>query len=314
MYIDIAFCFDHNLIRQVQVAVASLLDCIVTDQVHYHIYCICTEAASQVEGRLRQIVERRDGESVLTVKVVDNLYENAYEVRGISTGAYLRLMLHRLLPDVDRILYADIDVLFREELARLWEVDLSDHILAAVKGMVNCADKWEWNSDRAYWHCLEDMKGNYINSGVLLLNLAQIRRRNLEEAWNRWAQEKLYYQDQDILNLTCKGEIVYLPLKYNCFAYIGEEDHATLIREGIFTEGECREAVEHPVIIHYAGDKPWKRYDTNLGYLWWDYVKSQPDLKDLFDETAARRNHGPTLRERAVRKLKRMVKRSTEIE
>ena len=108
MYIDIAFCFDHNLIRQVQVAVASLLDCIVTDQVHYHIYCICTEAASQVEGRLRQIVERRDGESVLTVKVVDNLYENAYEVRGISTGAYLRLMLHRLLPDVDRILYAEI--------------------------------------------------------------------------------------------------------------------------------------------------------------------------------------------------------------
>ena len=68
------------------------------------------------------------------------------------------------------------------------------------------------------------------------------------------------------------------------------------------------------MIIHYAGDKPWKRYDTNLGYLWWDYVKSQPDLKDLFDETAARRNHGPTLRERAVRKLKRMVKRSTEIE
>lgn len=313
MYIDIAFCFDHNLIRQVQVAVASLLDHTVTDRVHYHIYCICTETASQAESRLQQIVARRDRQSVLSVHVADNLYENAYEVRGITSGAYLRLMLHRLLPDVDKILYTDIDVLFQDELTKLWEVDLEGCVLAAVKGMVNCSDKWEWNSDRSYWHCLDDMRGNYINSGVLLLNLAEVRRRNLEEAWNKWAQEKLYYQDQDILNLTCKGLIRYLPLRYNCFAYIGEEDRVRLAREGIFTEEECREAAKRPAIIHYAGDKPWKRYDTGLGFLWWEYVNGQSDLQGLFDEAAARRYHGPTLWERAVRKLKRIMNNKEEI-
>lgn len=64
---------------------------------------------------------------------------------------------------------------------------------------------------------------------------------------------------------------------------------------------------EHPAIIHYAGDKPWKRYDTNLGYLWWDYVNSQPDLQGLFDEKKARKYHGPTLFERAVRKIKKLI-------
>ena len=116
MYINIAFCFDHNLIRQVQVAAASLLDHARTERVHYHIYCICTEEASLAEDRLRRIVRTRDRESVLTVKVAENLYQDAYEVRGISSGAYLRLMLHRLLPQLDKILYTDVDVLFQSDL------------------------------------------------------------------------------------------------------------------------------------------------------------------------------------------------------
>ena len=61
------------------------------------------------------------------------------------------------------------------------------------------------------------------------------------------------------------------------------------------------------MIIHYAGDKPWKRYDTNLGYLWWDYVNSQPGLQGMFDEEKARKYHGPTLLERGIRKLRKIV-------
>lgn len=309
MYINIAFCFDYNLIRQVQVAVASLLDYAGVMKTHYHIYCVCTKDAQQVEQKLRQIMEVRDKESTLTMRAAENLYQNAYEVRGISTGAYLRLMLHRLLPEVDKVLYTDIDVLFREDLKEIWQMELEDCVLAAVKGAVNRSDKWEWNSDRPYWYHLESMKGRYINSGVLLLNLAEIRRRNLEEKWISWAKQRLYYQDQDILNITCQDAIRYLPLKYNYFAYIEEKEYENFVCEGIFTRQECEAAREHPVIIHYAGDKPWKRYDTNLGYLWWDYVNSQVELKGLFDEKAARRYHGPTLWERGKRKLKKMISR-----
>lgn len=306
MYINIAFCFDEKIAEQVRVAVASLLDCTMTDDVHYHIYCICTEEAAYIETPLAQMIEVRDRESTLTVKAVENLYQGAYEVRGISAGTYLRLMLHRILPDVDKVLYTDVDVLFRDSLADLWQTNLEDYVLAAVKGAVNLADKWEWNSSRPYWKYLERMRGRYINAGVTLLNLAKIRESNLEEQWNAWAKEKLYYQDQDILNITCQNAIWYLPPKYNFLAYMDQSEYDTLVREGIFTAEECRDALEHPAIIHYAGDKPWKRYDTNLGYLWWDYVNSQPDLAGLFDEKKARKYHGPTFCERVVRKLKKL--------
>lgn len=307
MLINIAFCFDENLVEQVKVAIASLLDYGVTEQVHYNIYCVCTKEAAYIETQLARIVETRDRKSLFNLKVARNLYGDAYEVRGITSGAYLRLMLHRILPDVDKIIYVDIDVLFCGDLLQIWQTDMTDYAVAAVKGPVNLSDKWEWNRSRPYWQSLEGIKGGYINSGVLVLNLQEIRRRNLEVQWNAWTKEKLYYQDQDILNITCQGAIRYLPPRYNRLAYLEKEDYDRLVSEAVFTRQECDEAMAHPVILHYAGDKPWKRYDTSLGGLWWEYVNSQPDLKDLFDEKQARKYHGPTLMERGIRKFKKLV-------
>lgn len=305
--IKVAFCFDENLTDQVLVTAASLLDRGRTEQTHYDIYCICTKAAGIVRERLEAVLRARDRESALHLCCVDNPYGDSYEVRGISAGTYLRLMLHRFLPEVDKILYMDVDVLLCGSLLPLWRTDLSGSLLAAVKGAVNLSDKWEWNSARPYWKLLEGQKGSYINAGVTLLNLEEIRKQRMEERWNELAREKLYYQDQDILNITCRDRIVYLPPVYNRLAYMEDNDYNRFVEEGVFTAKECEEAMRSPVIIHYAGDKPWKRYDTNLGSLWWDYVNSQPDLRGLFDEAAARSYHGPALWERGLRKIKNML-------
>lgn len=298
-----AFCFDQNLTAQVQVAVTSLLTAFVGEDVQLEVHCVCTKEACVVEEPLGGLMKKIDGTAKLVMHCVENLYADAYEVRGISAGAYLRLLLHRVLPDIDKVLYLDVDILVRESLLSMWKTDLGSNLLAAVKGPVNLSDKWEWNSPRPYWKHLEPMRGRYINAGVTLLDLSKIRERNLEEQWKKWAKEKLYYQDQDILNITCRDVIYYLSPRYNRLAYMSEADYAGFVREGIFTEQECEEALASPVIIHYAGDKPWKRYDTNLGDRWWTYVNSRPELKGLFDEAAARRYHGPTILERGLRKL-----------
>lgn len=301
----VVFCFDENLVAQVQAAAASLLDARGLDD-HFEIHCVCTEAAGGVKTPLEHVIKRRDPASVLVMHCMENPYENAYQVRNISAGTYLRLALPGLLPEVDRILYMDADVLVRESLTPLWETPMGGMALAAVKGAVNLSDKWEWNSERPYWHLLSGAKGGYINAGVTLLHLSEIRKRGLDVRWHELTGEKFYYQDQDILNITCQGAISYLPPKYNRLAYLEDKDFGQFVTEGIYTREEAREAQQSPAIIHYAGDKPWKRYDTNLGSLWWDYINAQPDLKDLFDEEKARRYHGPTLIGRAVRRVKRI--------
>lgn len=307
MLIQIAFCFDENLVNQIRVTIASLLDSNQDPEVHYEIYCICTRAAMTAEEPLQQITAARDAKSRLHMKCIENPYENSYKVRGITTGTYLRLLLHKLLPDVDKVIYTDVDVFFCSSLRPVWEVPIDGYVLAGVASPVNLTDKWEWNSDRPYWHHLADMKGKYINAGVTLMNLAEIRSRQLEIQWNRWAKEKLYYQDQDILNITCKGSIYYLPPKYNMLAYMTESLCEDAVAEHMYTREEYKEALEHPVIIHYAADKPWRRYDTKWGYLWWDYVNRQPELQGLFDEEKARKYHGPTFWEKVIRKIRKIT-------
>lgn len=303
------FCFDENLTAQVQAAAASLLAAHTAGDSCWEIHCVCTKKAGVVEGPLGRLMRKIDETAELVMHCVENPYAEAYQVRGISAGTYLRLALPRLLPDVDRILYLDADVLVRDSLLPLWDTPLDGMVLAAVKGAVNLSEKWEWNSDRPYWQLLAGMKGGYINAGVTLLNLAEVRKRGLEERWNELTKQKLYYQDQDILNITCQGAVAYLPPKYNRLAYLSDEGYRQFTAEGIFTEAECAEAQENPIIIHYAGDKPWKRYDTNLGRLWWDFVNGYPELAALFDEEKARKYHGPTFFERCLRKLRKLLSR-----
>lgn len=302
------FCFDENLTAQVQVAAASLLIACKGD-IPCEIHCVCTAAAAGVEEELSRVLGGIDKTAGLVMHCVENPYAKAYQVRDISAGTYLRLALPGLLPEIDKILYMDADVLVRDSLLSLWRTPLEGKALAAVKGAVNLSEKWKWNSGRSYWHLLSGMKGGYINAGVTLLNLAQIRARGLAEQWDALAEQKFYYQDQDILNMTCKGAIAYLPPRYNRLAYLEPGDWEQLIEEGVYTKQEWEEALENPAILHYAGDKPWKRYDTNLGAVWWDFVKAHPELTRLFDEEKARKYHGPTLAERAVRKVKKLMSR-----
>lgn len=289
-------------------AAASLLDACCFET-HCELHFVCTPRAGGVEEPLVRIAKARDPASTVIMHCVENPYAGAYQVRDISAGTYLRLALPRLLPDVEKILYMDADVLVRESLLPVWETAVEEKVLAAVRGAVNLSEKWDWNSDRPYWNRLAGMKGGYINAGVTLLNLSEARKRGLTDRWDALVEEKFYYQDQDILNITCQGAVAYLPPKYNRLAYLEEKDFDQFIREGVYTQEECREAIRSPAVIHYAGDKPWKRYDANLGNVWWDYVKGQPELKNLFDEDRARRYHGPNLAERALRKVKRMMNR-----
>ncbi len=47
-------------------------------------------------------------------------------------ATWYRIFLPDLLPEVDRILFLDADLLALDSLAPLWETDLSEHYLAAV--------------------------------------------------------------------------------------------------------------------------------------------------------------------------------------
>ena len=304
--IPIVFCFDQNLTSQIQVTIASLLD--NRKDAHYNIYCICSGEAYKVEQKLREVIQRRDKESELIILRSDSIYQNSYQRGSITAGTYIRLTIPGILTELDKVIYTDVDVMFRDSLSSLWETDIGDSMLGAVRGAVNFDSQWKLNSKRDYWHLLSDMKGRYINAGVTVMNLKKMRKRDIESEWQKYSKERFHYQDQDILNITCKDSILYLHPRYNVQAYMDDKEYEQFVTYGIYSESEILEAQNNPVIYHFTADKPWKRYDLYRNDIWWDYVNSQEDLRDLFDEDVAKSYHGPGIVTRGIRKIKKILR------
>ncbi len=282
--INVVFCFDNRIVNQAKVAILSLVQEMEKDNLALHVHCLCSNGAEVCQHDLERLLKKYSPDSKLTVRTIDdNPYMNSYEVREITTATYLRLILPSLLPDTDKIIYFDVDLLFLDSIRDIWEQDISDYYVLGVKGSVNTAESWGRNSKRDYWHLLEGQKGKYVNAGVLVMNLAKMREDSIQEKWLSMADEKFYYQDQDIINISCKDKIGYIPPKYNFQACVSKEDYKKYVSEGIFTEEELYESFEAPVIIHYSGEKPWNNCYTNLANLWWDYVENNNDLKVLFN-------------------------------
>ena len=279
--IQIAFCFDIRMFAPACVSVASLMDS-KNEEDHYDIHCIVDEDSMNKRERLLKIVKHRDSDSSISFYPAPNTFASAYETRGISKATYMRFAIHKIIPNIDKVIYSDVDVLFCDSLKELWETDIENYYFAGVKGTNNFDDKWESYKSYDYYSELDGLKGKYINAGILLMNLRRIRESMIEEEWIERSNRHYEYQDQDIINITCKNQILLLPLKYNLAAYLIPKWFKKYYIQGLYSKKECISAYKSPVILHYAGDKPWEKRNSHRADIWWNYVLSQEDIVDLF--------------------------------
>ena len=173
---------------------------------------------------------------------------------GITKAAYYRLMLSEILPaSIHKILYLDGDLIVRGSLLPLWETDISGHaIAAATDGLCGRIE--------IYNRLRYPIEKGYFNSGVLLVNLDFWRHRAALELFNHFIinhAERIRLWDQDVLNCVFQDNKIMIPIKYNLssgFLYVSPEfDYWKY-------EKELVEAIRDPVVVHFAGAKPWDAY------------------------------------------------------
>lgn len=252
--IPIVFSTDHNYVMPAGVTIASLL--LHRGDVNYHIYILCApDVTSEDRDMLRNQVHALSPESKIEFVNMGDKFKNGFEVREISTACYYRLMIPWLLPEVDKIIYCDVDIIFLCSLKELYEVDLGDNLVAG-------STPGKWVVMKRYFEKIGIDYHYYINSGVLVINSKLQRENGLDKEYDRLSRKKFLYQDQDIINLACKGRISYFDSRYNMMPQLyGKESRFS-----------------KDVIIHYAGDKPWKNF-TYAWVQWWD-VYNQSVFKD----------------------------------
>ena len=284
--IPVAFALDENYVLPTIVSITSMLENKCPDT-FYDIYIL--ENSLSEKSKEKFIWEFHAEHYALSFIPLDvQLFKQYVTCEAWPETIFARYLIPTILSKHEKCIYLDGDTLILEDLGPLYEVELADNYFGAVKSpFMNfrmAAEKESWiEIDRELFllQC--------FNSGVLVMNIALMRRDNLlpvllEETRN--IASKLpaggWFGDQDVLNKVCAAKVTYLPLKYNFYVSTEEVFSSVYpVYPFCFDKITIDEAFASPTIIHYSLDeKPWKYANA-------EEVYAQPfkeNYRELWDQ------------------------------
>lgn len=272
--IPIVFAFDNNLAFPAAVCIYSLLSS-AKSSTAYDIYVLFRKGKPLNLSLVDKVLKEFPGNTLKT-REVDDIFDKSFEIRGITTAAYYRLLIPDMFPEYDRVIYSDVDVIFRQDLSDVYKMDIGNNLLAGVNNLAHI----DCDLKNHYEGTLGLDSAGIICSGFLLMNCKAMRQEGLVRKFVKLSGKQYKFQDQDILNIACAGRISMLEPIYSLLTYIivysivnGKNSFLPL-----WSADEINEALTGGN-MHYNGQKPWKGYCLNFD-LWWEYYRKSP----IFDE------------------------------
>ena len=239
----------------------------------YIYYFFCTEELNDVgKCQLERLRKKYTNINLNVICVPEKMFQGAKMglLGDYSTIAtYLRLFIPYLLENIDKCIFLDADIIVCDDLSELFNIDTTDCYVAGVRDFIISTTKVE---ERKKTLQIESMD-SYLYAGVLLMNLEKIRKDFNIEIFYKDMKVGYPLEDQDIINKRFFGKIKKIQLKYNLLnRYLYRPD---LLSEEVYTKKDINEAVEHPVIIHFPGErKPWIFRRAKGCEKWWKYAES----------------------------------------
>ncbi|HEX3045267.1 MAG TPA: glycosyltransferase [Bacillota bacterium] len=194
------------------------------------------------------------GCSLQFLTIEPKLYEKFGASPSNSPATYFRIFLPELLElSITKVIYLDCDLVVKGDIVKLWEVDVSQYLIAAVEdaGIENCG-KYGMDIKRSLGLTRTT---KYFNAGVLVMNLTKWRQEHIPEKVSDFLiknSNKTIFADQDGLNVVLANQWLVLPNEWNQQVAVFEFMSQTKERK------DMASAIQNPLIIHYTkGSKPW---------------------------------------------------------
>lgn len=264
---NILVTLDKNYLRPLCVMLASLF--INHPGESFDIYLITDDLTDEMLSGISRMCQRFDSR-LHRIEADASSFSSAPTLRYYSRAMYYRLLAADLLPDtLSRIIYLDPDILIVNSLRPLYDMDMSDCLYAACihKGLIPLSTPV--NKIRLSTYEAE----GYFNSGMLLMNLPEIRSRVHAHdifAYTEKNQHLLVLPDQDILNGLYGDQI--LPVEESLWNYDARKyNEYRLSSSG---EMDMDWVMQHTAILHFCGKrKPWhKQYIGRFSALYKHYM------------------------------------------
>lgn len=263
--IPVFFAVDDCYAPYLCVALRSLIDN-SSRRYHYHINVLIDTLSDENKALLGAMATENVSIDFIDVteklkKICEKLHMRDYYTKA----TYYRFFIPEMFPQYDRGVYLDCDIILTADVASLYHCSLGKHLIAAVNDeIIADIEVFAQYSEQV----LGISRHDYVNAGILVMNLAEMRRVQIEKQFAEMLSQRVYRvaQDQDYLNKLCHGKILHLPLKWNKTP-MPDSDRSRI-----------------PKIAHYKINfKPWKYDNVPYGELFWQYAEKTPLYRTLLD-------------------------------
>ena len=206
-------------------------------------------------------------------EALDDRMSNRLRCDYFTLTIYFRLFIPAMFPEYDKGIYIDSDVVLTDDIAKLFDTDIGDNFIGACNDL-SIADIPPLV---AYTENAVGVKGKeYINSGVLLMNLKKMRECDFEGHFlnllNTYHFDSIA-PDQDYINAMCNGKIYYLDEVWDAMP------------------NEAKPPIKDTKIIHYnLFSKPWCYDNIQYEEFFWKYAEDSGYLDEIKEYKAAYSN------------------------
>lgn len=209
------YCGDCGITDGLTLSLLSLLEN-NTARLNVHILtAACSHGEKQyypigqeTAAELRGLAKKYNPANTVTLTDLSTLFKTLPLSANLGTR-FTPLCMLRLFADLvptvpDKILYLDCDVLCLSSIEELYDTDIEDYEFGGV------LDRYG-----SIFFRKNVFRRDYVNSGVLLLNMKKIRKSGLFENCRKMcATKKMLMPDQSAINKLSKAKLI-LPEIYN---------------------------------------------------------------------------------------------------
>lgn len=197
-----------------------------------------------------------------------------------SLSQYSRLFLNNFVDEsIDRVLYLDCDTVIVGDLSDLWNLDLKNNVVGALKDAFSI-----------YYRKNIDLEDNAImfNSGVMLIDMNKWRNFNIEQQLFEFIDKKrgkVQQGDQGVLNAVLSDVTLPILPEYNAVSIFFEYSYNELLRYrqpvNFYSKKEIESSLEKVKIMHFTSAfdtiRPWfKNSNMRNRDVWFKYFKKSP--------------------------------------
>mgnify|MGYP002624341605 CR=1 FL=1 len=182
--------------------------------------------------------------------IIPNIFESGRQW-GNTYTVYYKLLLPLMFPEFERIIFLDGDTLIFKDILEMYSLPFNNNYVLGYPFHS------PWLVDHLGIYSIY-----YINGGILMLNIKEIRRANadiklLEYTMNNF--DKVKFLEQDTINYIFFNKIGLLPLKYGVYLF---GDFNEFKKEYLYkfrfklNLTEMKEAINDPSIVHLCCCNP----------------------------------------------------------